>query len=72
MAALNETGVPASRCCVAEQGIIMPNLWQTLQSFWSYSSVFALGKYPKDLNFWSIFAYKRTFGYIQCNMCTHM
>ena len=33
----------------------MPNLWQTLQSLWSHSSVFALEKYPKNLNFQSFF-----------------
>ena len=32
---------------VVEQGIMMPNLLQTLKSFWSHSSVFVLEKYPK-------------------------
>ena len=53
MAAFGETRSPTSRKYVAEQGIMMPNLLQTLQSFWSHSSVFVLEKYPKNLNFQS-------------------
>ena len=42
---LKET-LMATRKNVAEQGIMMPNLSQTLQSFWFYSSIFALQKKP--------------------------
>ena len=44
-----------SRKCILEQVIIMPNLWQSLQFFYSYTSVFALEKFPKNLNFLSFF-----------------
>ena len=51
VATFNKTRVPTSRKYVAEQGIIMPNLLQALQSFWSHSSVFALENYPKNAKF---------------------
>ena len=51
VAAFNEMCAHASSKNDAEQGIIMPNLLQKLQTFWSDSSVFALEKYPKNLNF---------------------
>ena len=39
---------------------------------WWYSSTFALEKYPKNLNFQSIFASERTFsGYFQWNVWTY-
>ena len=44
MATLSETCALTSRKYVAEQGIVMPNLLQTLQSFWLHSSIFALEK----------------------------
>ena len=44
-----------SRKCILEQVIIMPNLWQSLQFFYSHTSVFALEKFPKNLNFLSFF-----------------
>ena len=44
-----------SRKCILEQVIIMPNLWQPLQFFYSHTSVFALEKFPKNLNFLSFF-----------------
>ena len=47
----NETGAPTSRKYVAEQGIVMANSSKTFQTFWSHSSVFALEKQPKNLNF---------------------
>ena len=47
----NETGAPTSRKYVAEQDIVMANSSKTFQTFWSHSSVFALEKQPKNLNF---------------------
>ena len=44
-----------SRKCIPEQVIIMPNLWQSLQFFYSHTSIFALEKFPKNLNFLSFF-----------------
>lgn len=44
-----------SRKCILEQVIIMPNLWQSLQFFYSHTSIFALEKFPKNLNFLSFF-----------------
>ena len=44
-----------SRKCIPEQVIIMPNLWQSLQFFYSHTSIFALEKFPKNLNFLSLF-----------------
>ena len=44
-----------SRKCVLEQVIIIPNLWQSLQFFYSHTSIFALEKFPKNLNFLSFF-----------------
>ena len=46
-----ETGPPASRKYVSEQGIAMLNWSKTFQTFSSYSSVFPLQKQPKNLNF---------------------
>ena len=41
------------------QRIVMPNGSKTSQSFWSYSSVFALEKQPKKLNFQRFFDIKK-------------
>ena len=46
MATFSESRAPTSRNNVAEQGIVMPNLLETLQSLWSHSSIFALEKIP--------------------------
>ena len=48
IATFNEKRTPAYRKYIVEQGIMMPNLWQTLQSFWSHSSVFTLGKLSEN------------------------
>ena len=63
VATSNETGSPTSRKCVARQGIIIDAkpMADTL-IFWSHSSVFALEKYPKNLNFQSFFTSERSFG----------
>ena len=53
MATFNEKRPPNSRKYVAEQGAIILNLSETLQSSWSHSTVFVLEKYPKNLNFQS-------------------
>ena len=62
MVTFSETRGPTSREYVGSQGVMMPNLLQTVQCFWSHSSVFALENYSKYLNFWNIFASKRAFG----------
>ena len=49
----NETCALTSRKYVAEPGMIIPNLSQKFQFFWSHCSVFALEKQPKNLNFQS-------------------
>ena len=60
MATLNETRAPTSRKYVAEHDILMPNWSKTFQTFWSYSSVFALEKQPEKLNFQSFLPPKYT------------
>ena len=55
MVTFSETRASTSRKYVAEQGIMMSNLLQTLQSFWSHSSIFALEKYPKNAKFLDFF-----------------
>ena len=63
---------PTSRKYVAEQGIMMPSLWQILHSFWSHSSVFFSEKYPENLNFQGFFTTKTSFdGYFQWEACTN-
>ena len=70
-ATLIEMRAPTSRKYVAEQGIVMPNWSTAFQTFWSHSSVFALEKQPKTLNFQSVFTSSRPFGgYFQSNACT--
>ena len=72
MATFNEAREPTSRKFVAEQGIVMPNWSKIFQTFWSHSTIFALEKQPKNLNFHSFFISKRIVGgYFQGNMCTH-
>ena len=72
VATFSETRAPTSRKYVAEQGIVMPNWSKTFQTFWSHSSVFALEKQPKNLNFDSVFTSKRPFGgYFQWNACAY-
>ena len=68
----NEMRVPTSRIYVTEKSIIQPNWSKTLQLFWSHSSVFALEKLLKKINFQSFFTIKRPYGdYFQWNMCTY-
>ena len=63
---------PTSGKCVAEQGIVMPNLSGKLQFPWSHSSIFSLEKQPKNLNFQNLFTSKTPFGgYFQGSVCTH-
>ena len=72
MTTFNETRAPTSRIYVTEKSIIQPNWSKTLQSFWSHSSVFALEKLLKKINFQSFFTIKRPYGdYFQWNMCTY-
>ena len=58
MAPLNETRAPTFRNYVAEQGVVMPSWSKPFQSSWSHSSVFALQKLIKNLNFQSFFTSK--------------
>ena len=72
MTTFSETRRPTSREYVASLGLMMQNLFQTVQCFWSHSSLFPLENYSKNLHFWNIFASKRTFGvYVLWNVCTH-
>ena len=61
MAAFSETGGFTSRWYEVEQVILIPNLSETLEDFWSHSSVFELEKYSKNLSFKSVFTTKKTF-----------
>ena len=47
MANFNGMHAPTSTKYVAEQGIMILNPWQTLQSLWSHSSSFLLEEYPR-------------------------
>ena len=60
MAAFSETGAFTSRWYKMEQVVLIPNLSETLEDFWSHSSLFALEKYSKNLSFKSIFTTKKT------------
>ena len=60
MAAFSETGAFTSRWYEVEQVVLIPNLSETLEDFWSHSSLFALEKYSKNLSFKSIFTTKKT------------
>ena len=72
MATFSETRAPTSRKNVAEQGILMPNWSRTCQSFWSHSSIFALEKQPKNLNFQNFFTSRRSFrGSLHWNVCSY-
>ena len=62
MATFNETRAPIFRKYVSEQGIVMPNLSKTFQTFRSHSFVFHLEKQPTNQNFQSLFTSNRTFG----------
>ena len=55
MATFNETRAATSRKYVAEQGIVMPNWSKIIETFRSHSSVFALEKEAKNINFESFF-----------------
>ena len=60
MTAFSETGAFTSRRYEVEQVVLILNLSDTLEDFWSHSSVFALEMYSKDLSFKSIFTNKKT------------
>ena len=61
MATFSETWAPISRKYVVEKGLMMPNLWQTRESFRLHSSFFVLEGYPKNLNFQSFYTTKASF-----------
>ena len=70
MATFSETWAPISRKYVVEKGLMMPNLWQTRESFWLHSSFFVLEGYPKNLNFQSFYTTKASFdGDFQWEFC---
>ena len=72
MATFNETCASTSRKYVAEKGLMMPNLWQTRQSFSLHSSFFVLERYLKSLNFQSFYTTKTSFdGDFQWELCTN-
>ena len=72
VATLKERCAPTTKKYVAEDVIVMTNWLKLFQTFWSHSSVFALEKHSKNLNFHSAFASKRPFsGYFQGNVCTY-
>ena len=50
VATFNQTRAPTSRKYVAEQGVIVLNLLDTLQSSWTHYSSSALEKLSKNLN----------------------
>ena len=60
MAAFRETGAFTSRWYEVEQVVLIPNFPETLEGFWSHSSVFALEKYSKNLSLKSIFTTETT------------
>ena len=53
VATFNETRAPAYTKYIAEQSIVMPNWSKIIQTYRSHSSVFALEKQPKNVNFQS-------------------
>ena len=68
----NEMRATTFRSYVAEEGIVMSNWLKIFQTFWLHSSIFALEKKPKNLNFQSFFTFMRHFGgYFQWNKCTN-
>ena len=54
----NEKHEPTSRKYVAVQDKIMRNFLPSLQFFWPHFSVFALEKWPKNLDFHGFFTSK--------------
>ena len=54
-ATFNETSAATSRIYVAEQGIMIPNLMETLQFCWLHSSDFTSEKQPKNAKFLDFF-----------------
>ena len=62
VANVNERHTTTSRKYVAEQVIVVLKWSNTFQTFWTHSSVFALEKQPKNLNFSSVFTYNRIIG----------
>ena len=57
---------------VSKTSISIVNSSEQFWSFWSHSSVFAIEKWPKNLNFYSSFFSKRIVDdYFQWNQCTH-
>ena len=54
VATFKETCAPISRKYVAGQGVQMSNSSDELQFIWWHSSVFALEKQPKNLDFLKI------------------
>ena len=62
VATFNETRAPTSGKYVTKQDIKIQNWSKIFQTFWSHSSVFALEKQAKNLNFQSVLTSDRPFG----------
>ena len=70
VATFNEKRTPTPRKYIAEQDIVS-NWLKIFQTFRSHSSVCAIEKLPKNLNFQSLFTSNRPFGgYFQWKACT--
>ena len=71
MATFNEKHAATSRKYLAEKGRVMPNWSKIIPTFRWHSSVLALEKLRKNLNFKSFFTSNRHFGgYFQRNACS--
>ena len=72
MATFKETCALTSRKYVTKPGMIIPNLSEKFQFFWSHSFVFPLEKQPRNLSCQSFLSSKRSFGgYFQWNACAY-
>ena len=72
MASFSKACAHTSRKHVPKLDIVIPNLSDKLNTFWLYSSVFALEIKPKNLGFQSFFTCKWIFaGYFQWKTCTN-
>ena len=62
MATLSKTCALTSRTKVAQKGMTIPNLSETLRLLWWHSSVYALQKNPENAKFWwSLFSEEHEF-----------
>ena len=62
MTTLSKTWALTSRTKVAQKGMTIPNLSETLRLLWWHSSVYALQKNPENAKFWwSLFSEEHEF-----------